>query len=187
INEIRYIAEDSSIAGAKIAANLTAKVLGAQGDKFRDFLDDPNRLLQMILAAEGSRGGSGGSGGGSGPGFGGGGGVPGGGGGSGNGGTGLPGANLWDPAAGASGGGPSSGMSSGNGQAAPHGSTAGVAEKAANPFPALSSAVAAFGAGQPAAVGGKWLTASALLHSADEAAGPQFVVAEEEVRSMLTL
>ena len=71
INEIRYIAEDSSIAGAKIAANLTAKVLGAQGDKFRDFLDDPNRLLQMILAAEGSRGGSGGSGGGSGPGFGG--------------------------------------------------------------------------------------------------------------------
>src|SRR5437588_1261271 len=127
VNEIRYIAEDSSIAGAKIAANLTAKVLGAQGDKFKDFLDDPNRLLQMILAAEGSRGGSGGSGGGSGPGFGGG-GVPGGGGGSGNGGTGLPGANLWDPAAGSGGGGSSSGLSSGNGQAAPHGSTAGVAE-----------------------------------------------------------
>src|ERR1700757_214242 len=77
VNEIRYIAEDSSIAGAKIAANLTAKVLGAQGDKFKDFLDDPNRLLQMILAAESSRGGSGGPGGG-GPGFGGGGGVPGG-------------------------------------------------------------------------------------------------------------
>jgi len=76
VNEIRYIAEDSSIAGAKIAANLTAKVLGAQGDKFKDFLDDPNRLLQMILAAEGSRGGAGESGG-SGPGFGAGGGVPG--------------------------------------------------------------------------------------------------------------
>src|SRR2546430_9602836 len=139
INEIRYIAEDSSIAGAKIAANLTAKVLGAQGDKFKDFLEDPNRLLQMILAAEGSRGGSGGSGGGSGPGFGGGGGVPGGGGGSGNGGTGLPGANLWDPAAGSS-----AGVSSGNGQAAPHGSTAGVAEKAADPLPALTCAVAGF-------------------------------------------
>jgi hypothetical protein len=55
VNEIRYIAEDSSIAGAKIAANLTAKVLGAQGDKFKDFLDDPNRLLQMILAAEAAR------------------------------------------------------------------------------------------------------------------------------------
>ena len=52
-----------------MAANLTAKVLGAQGDKFKDFFDDPNKLLQMILAAESSRGPGGG--GGSGPGFGG--------------------------------------------------------------------------------------------------------------------
>jgi len=44
VNEIRYIAEDSSIAGAKIAANFDSKVLGAQGDKFRDFLEDPNPL-----------------------------------------------------------------------------------------------------------------------------------------------
>src|SRR5450432_3000470 len=67
VNEIRYVAEDSSVAGIKVAAQLTAKVLGAQGDKFKDFLDDPNKLLQMILAAESSRGpGSGpGSGGGS--------------------------------------------------------------------------------------------------------------------------
>ena len=184
INEIRYIAEDSSVAGAKIAANLTAKVLGAHGDKFKDFLDDPNRLLQMILAAEGSRGPSGSGGGGSGPGFGGGGdgsGVPGGGGGSGSGGSGggtanLPGSSLWDPSPGSSAGG-ASGQS--------HGIAAGVTE-AASPFPALSSAVAALGAGQPAAHS-KWLTASALLHSSDEAGGPQFSVAEEEVRSMLTL
>src|ERR1700732_803992 len=72
INEIRYVAEDSSVAGIKMAANLTAKVLGSQGDKFRDFFDDPNKLLQMILAAESSRGPGGG---GSGPGSGGGGGV----------------------------------------------------------------------------------------------------------------
>src|SRR5438309_520482 len=81
VNEIRYIAEDSSIAGVKVAAQLTAKILGAQSDKFKDFFDDPNKLLQMILAAESSRGGGGGSGvggGGGGPGFGGGGGVPGG-------------------------------------------------------------------------------------------------------------
>src|SRR5690349_3082300 len=79
INEIRYIAEDSSVAGVKVAAQLTAKVLGAQGDKFKDFLEDPNKLLQMILAAESSRGGGGGGvgPGGGGPGFGGG-GVPGG-------------------------------------------------------------------------------------------------------------
>src|SRR5262245_8187260 len=78
VNEIRYVAEDSSVAGVKVAAQLTAKVLGAQGDKFKDFLEDPNKLLQMILAAESSRGsGGGGMGGGGGPGFGGG-GVPGG-------------------------------------------------------------------------------------------------------------
>jgi hypothetical protein len=185
VNEIRYIAEDSSIAGAKIAANLTAKVLGAHGDKFRDFLDDPNRLLQMILAAEGSRGGPGGSGGGSGPGFGGGNGVPGGGSGTGTGsggggGGGLPGGNLWDPSAGSSSG-SAPASSSGSGQ---HSSGAGVAENPANAFPALTSAVAALG---PQAAPGKWLTASAMLHSTVEPGDPQFAVAEEEVRSMLTL
>src|SRR5258706_6677022 len=81
VNEIRYVAEDSSVAGIKVAAQLTAKVLGAQGDKYRDFFEDPNKMLQMILAAESSRNASGGGGGGSGPGVGLGGGVPGGGGG----------------------------------------------------------------------------------------------------------
>jgi len=184
VNEIRYIAEDSSIAGAKIAANLTAKVLGAQGDRFKDFLDDPNRLLQMILAAEGSRGGPSGSGGGSGPGFGGGGGVPGGGSGTGSGGgTGLPGGNLWDPSSGASSGSAPASSPSG-GQNASRSSGAGVAENPGSPFPALSRAAAALG--QPATPG-KWLTASALLHSTDEINSSQFAVAEEEVRSMLTL
>src|SRR6266481_3778333 len=186
VSEIRYIAEDSSIAGAKIAANLTAKVLGAQGDKFRDFLDDPNRLLQMILAAEGSRGGSGGSGGGSGPGFGGGSGVPGGGGvgGSGTGsGGGLPGGNLWDPSSGSSSGSAAASSSNG-GQSFSHGSGAGVAENPARAFPALVSAAASLR--QPATPG-KWLTASAMLHSTSEVGGPEFAVAEEEVRSMLTL
>src|ERR1700682_4968456 len=66
VNEIRYVAEDSSVAGIKMAAQLTAKALGAQGDKFKDFFEDPNKLLQMILAAESSRGGGGGGGGGAG-------------------------------------------------------------------------------------------------------------------------
>src|SRR6202047_1180254 len=79
INEIRYVAEDSSVAGIKVAAQLTAKALGAHGDKFRDFFEDPNKMLQMILAAESSRASGGGGGGGLGPGFGLGGGVPGGG------------------------------------------------------------------------------------------------------------
>src|SRR6202140_639154 len=91
VNEIRYVAEDSSVAGIKGAAQLTQKVLGAAGDKFRDFFEDPNKMLQMILAAESMRA-SGGGGGMGGPGHGPGGAGPGvglgSGGGSGGGGTG---------------------------------------------------------------------------------------------------
>ena len=76
INEIRFVAEDQSVAGIKVAAQLTAKMLGSQGDKLRDIFEDPQKILQLILAAESSRGTGGG--GGSGHGFG-----PGGGGGSG--------------------------------------------------------------------------------------------------------
>jgi len=189
VNEIRYVAEDSSVAGAKIAANLTAKVLGAQGDKFKDFLEDPNRLLQMILAAEGSRGGSGGGPGGGGPGFGGGGGVPGGSGGSGGGsgagaGTaGLPGGNLWESG---TGGGSGGSGSAGGGGAANGFAPSGTAGKGGNSFPALSTAAAALGAAAPANPS-KWLTASALLHSGSAGGTAEFTVQEEEIRSMLSL
>jgi len=60
VNEIRYVAEDASVAGIKVAAQLTQKVLGAAGDKFKDFFEDPNKMLQMILAAESMRSGGGG-------------------------------------------------------------------------------------------------------------------------------
>src|SRR2546423_7814971 len=104
VNEIRYVAEDASVAGIKVAAQLTQKVLGAAGDKFRDFFEDPNKMLQMILAAESMRasggGGMGGPGhgsGGPGPGFGPG---SGGNGGSGTRGSSAPGGpNLWGPGA----------------------------------------------------------------------------------------
>src|SRR5262250_1375888 len=97
INEIRFVAEDGSVAGIKVAAQLTSKVLGAQGDKLRDMFEDPEKLLQLILAAESSRGSGGGGGAGFGPG-GGGPGSGGGGGGSGatwSGGTGG-GGSLWE-------------------------------------------------------------------------------------------
>lgn len=128
VNEIRYVAEDSSVAGIKVAAQLTAKALGAQGDKFREFFEDPNKMLQMILAAESARGGGGGEGGaggpghgpgGPGPGFGlGGGGMGGSGGGTGAGsggsggsGSGSGGEGLWGTGGGGSGsgGGPGGG------------------------------------------------------------------------------
>jgi len=111
VNEIRYVAEDSSVAGIKVAAQLTAKALGAQGDKFREFFEDPNKMLQMILAAESSRNAGGGGGGGSGPGFGLGGGVPGGGGGTG--GSGGPGGGSGGSGTGGSGGG-GAGVDAGN-------------------------------------------------------------------------
>ena len=137
VNEIRYVAEDSSVAGIKVAAQLTAKALGAQGDKLRDFFEDPNKLLQMILAAESARGGGGGGGGGTGgpghgpggpgPGFGIGGGGMGSGGGPGTG-TGGPGGGgtgsgggLWESGGGSGGGGgfgpggPGGGSGSGGG------------------------------------------------------------------------
>src|SRR5213082_226666 len=131
VNEIRYVAEDSSVAGIKVAAQLTAKALGAQGDKFREFFEDPNKMLQMILAAESARGGGGGGGGpghgpgGPGPGFGlGGGGMGGSGGGTGagsgsGGGTGSgAGGGLWESGAGGgtgSGGSGSGGPGTGGG------------------------------------------------------------------------
>jgi hypothetical protein len=116
INEIRFVAEDGSVAGIKVAAQLTSKVLGAQGDKFREIFEDPQKLLQLILAAESNRGGPGGGGGG-GLGFGpGGGGMGGSGAASWSGGTGGAG-SLWEagkPGT-ASGSGPGTGGSGGGG------------------------------------------------------------------------
>jgi len=191
INEIRYVAEDSSVAGIKMAANLTAKVLGSQGDKFKDFFDDPNRLLQMILAAESSRGPSGG---GSGPGSGGGGGV-GAGGGSGT---------LWDTGAGGSAAGSGGGTGGGSFGASggPGDGTAGSAGSSVPVGASLSppGGHGVHGGGEPGTAG-KWLTASALLRATITPGGSEygaaglgspvgpggFVVAEDDVRQMLAL
>jgi hypothetical protein len=114
VNEIRYVAEDSSVAGIKVAAQLTQKVLGAHGDKFKDFFEDPNKLLQMILAAESSRGGGGGGGAGAGgPGHGS--GAPGPGFGLGGGGMGGSGTGSGSGGSGGSGTGSGSGGSGGSG------------------------------------------------------------------------
>lgn len=140
VNEIRYVAEDASVAGIKVAAQLTQKVLGAAGDKFKDFFEDPNKMLQMILAAESMRAGGGGGGGGGmggpghgsgtpGPGFGLGGGG-GSGGGTGSGGSGAPGSgaaggsSLWE-SGGTGGGGVGGGTGTGGGSGTGGGGGAG--------------------------------------------------------------
>jgi hypothetical protein len=202
VNEIRYVAEDSSIAGIKVAAQLTAKALGSQGDKFRDFLEDPNKMLQMILAAESSRGG-----GGSGPGFGSGGGP--GGGSGGGGGTGR-GGDLWETGSGPGGGGGAVSFGGGIGG----GGLGGGIGLGGDGGPGAGGGVGV-GAGQspgsggsgpgPAGGGeaGKWQTVSAFLREkaglgtgggfsgglggAGGGVGTGFNVAEEEVRSMLGL
>jgi hypothetical protein len=208
INEIRYVAEDSSVAGIKVAAQLTAKALGAHGDKFRDFFEDPNKMLQMILAAESSRASGGGGGGGSGPGFGLGGGVPGGGGGGGGtGGAGTAGA-------GGSGGGPggAGGSGGGSGAAVDAGGLWGTPRQGGGGGSGAPGAGGGGGAGFHGSGGapgtgaeggggappGKWLTASALLRAGSIAGGGGgvggeaggaggFSVAEEDVRAMLGL
>jgi len=206
VNEIRYVAEDASVAGIKVAAQLTQKVLGAAGDKFRDFFEDPNKMLQMILAAESMRasGGGGGMGGpghgpgGPGPGFGLGSGGGSGGGGTGGGGAGSSGApgsgaaggsSLWE--SGGTGGGGVGGGTGAGGGSGPGGGTGGG-----------SGAVGGGGAagGTEGATPGKWLTASALLRGgavpgtaglpgagSATGTGGGFSVEEEDVRSMLGL
>jgi len=206
VNEIRYVAEDSSTAGIKVAAQLTAKALGASGDKYRDFFEDPNKLLQMILAAESARGPSGGGAGGlgsgtggTGPGFGGGTGGSGGGSGSGGSGTGTGGSaspgTLWDGgASGGTGGGSGSGSGPGAGGGGAGGGS-GSGGGTLGPITTESSAP------------GKWLTASALLRGATPGpaggggvggvggpgGGPGsggaggYTVAEDDVRAMLGL
>src|SRR5712692_8408922 len=193
INEIRYVAEDSSIAGIKVAAQLTAKVLGAQGDKFRDFLEDPNKMLQMILAAESSRSGGGG-GGGTGPGFGlgGGGGTGGPGGvggsggpgigGSGGGGTGGTGGaagggggvavdpgNLWGAQKQAGGGGGTgTGTGGPGGFGGGTGGGGGSGSGGTGGPGGVGGGVAGLwpiGSGAETSTPGKWLTASALLRA----------------------
>jgi hypothetical protein len=214
INEIRFVAEDGSIAGLKVAAQLTAKALGASSDKMKDIFEDPNKLLQLILAAESNRsGGGGGPGGGSGPGFGGGGagGSGGSGGGSGSswtGGTGG-GGSLWE-AGKAAGGGGGTGSGGGGGTGGSGGTGDGTGGGVGTGGPGGPSGGTGgggvggggTGTGGAAAQGepGKWMTASALLRGGVSGGVPgvpgapgaiggggAYGVAEEEVKSMIGL
>jgi len=224
INDIRYVAEDSSVAGIKTAANLAAKVLGATGDKFQDLFNDPNRLLQMILAAESSRGGGGtGSGTGSGTR-----------GSKGDGGDGPSrgsgGADLWESRGSGSGGGtgagsgtgigngkasgfgPGNGTGSGTGSGGGTGSGLGSGSGAGSGSGTGSGGGTGSGPGSGTGTGsgnqssemepprlGRWRSASALLRTEVSGSpesmlpatsvtlGATYSVAEEEIRSVLSL
>lgn len=66
INEIYFVATDARLKDASIAAQIAAASLGGDQDEFREWLNDPQKLLELIAAAQGSK-----SGGVSGPGSGG--------------------------------------------------------------------------------------------------------------------
>jgi len=76
LNEICFVATDSRLKDASMAAQLAAASFGEDQNEFKKWLNDPQKLLELIAAAQGSKGGgqvgagtgSGGSGsGGSGP------------------------------------------------------------------------------------------------------------------------
>src|SRR5690348_3209000 len=62
VNEIRFVAEDAAFSDARIAAQLTVKTLGGDADKVQDWFRSPEKMIQLIAAAEGSHGGPGGNG-----------------------------------------------------------------------------------------------------------------------------
>jgi hypothetical protein len=66
INEICFVATDSRYREAHIAAELAAGALGQGSSQFKQWLNDPQKLLELIVAAQGMKaGGAGSEGGGS--------------------------------------------------------------------------------------------------------------------------
>lgn len=57
VNEIRYIAHDGSV--DSLPSQLASRALGNDSEKLKDWLSDPQKMLQLIAAAEGEKGGSG--------------------------------------------------------------------------------------------------------------------------------
>jgi hypothetical protein len=57
VNEVCFVATDSRLKDASVAAQIAAASMGDQQDQFRKMLNDPQKLLELIAAAEGSKSG----------------------------------------------------------------------------------------------------------------------------------
>jgi hypothetical protein len=55
VNEICFVATDSRLKDASMAAQIAAASLGDEQDQFKRMLNDPQKLLELIAAAQGSR------------------------------------------------------------------------------------------------------------------------------------
>src|SRR5712664_3665134 len=56
VNEICFVATDSRLKEASMAAQLAAASLGNDHDKFSEWLNNPHKLLELIAAAQGAKG-----------------------------------------------------------------------------------------------------------------------------------
>ncbi|MGB9404817.1 MAG: HEAT repeat domain-containing protein [Candidatus Acidiferrales bacterium] len=54
VNEIRFVAEDSGYSEARVAAQLTARTLGADSEAIQEWFRSPEKMIQLIAAAEGN-------------------------------------------------------------------------------------------------------------------------------------
>ena len=55
VNEVCFVATDSRLKDASVAAQIAAAALGENQDTFKKMLNDPQKLLELIAAAEGSK------------------------------------------------------------------------------------------------------------------------------------
>jgi hypothetical protein len=55
LNEICFVATDSRLRDANVAAQLAVATLGDDQDQFKQWLNDPQKLLEMIAAAQGAK------------------------------------------------------------------------------------------------------------------------------------
>jgi len=70
VNEVCFVPADSAVAKSTVAAQLAARTIGMSSQQTDAIFNDPEKLLQLIVAAEGTKGGPGGGGVGSGSGSG---------------------------------------------------------------------------------------------------------------------
>lgn len=189
LNEICFVPADSASVSLELASQITRSVLGSTGSEdSTSWFNSPEKLLQLIAAAEGSSGGGGGEGRGSGEGGGqgtsGGSGSGGGGSGSGGGGTGTGTGGGSSSASGSGGGGvaSSSGASYGGGVGAGTGS-AGAPGGGAGPGGAGSGG-GRRSRGEP---GDFWGGVKAAMRGLQVASGPLVTPEQDDVCKLLRL
>jgi hypothetical protein len=56
VNEVCFVPADSAVARSTVAAQLAAHTFGLDSEKSDQLFNDPQKLLQLIIAAEGTRG-----------------------------------------------------------------------------------------------------------------------------------